>query len=64
MGNCCSGGNKDTEIDLYMSKHHRRSHIVTEKDSYEVSKQQWNPLMQNIRSKQVGEDLLVDDEVS
>ena len=42
MGTCASGGNKDTEIDLFLSKHHKLNKITTNKDCYEVSKQQWD----------------------
>lgn len=39
MGNCASGGNKDTEVDLFLMKHHQVNKIVTDKNCYEVSKQ-------------------------
>ena len=38
MGGCASGGNKDSEVDLYMNKNHKRAFIKTNKDDYEVSK--------------------------
>lgn len=37
MGACNSGGNKDTEIDMYMEKYHKPKHIKTDKNSYEIS---------------------------
>ena len=40
MGTCASGGDsRDQEVDLFLSKHHKRA-IVTDKSCYEVSKQQ------------------------
>ena len=38
MGNCGSGGHKDAEVDMYMSKHHNKG-VSTDKNGYEVSKQ-------------------------
>lgn len=39
MGGCSSSAHdKDNEVDLYMSKHHKRNHISTDKASYEISK--------------------------
>lgn len=51
MGACNSGGNKDTEVDMYMQKHHKRSTIVTDKNNYEISKQQFSAMSINIKSK-------------
>ena len=38
MGGCASGGNKDTEIDLFLKKHHGYNPITTDKNQYEISK--------------------------
>jgi hypothetical protein len=38
MGGCASGGQKDTEIDMYLKKHHKTSNVSTDKNCYEISK--------------------------
>jgi hypothetical protein len=56
MGSCASGGHKDTEVDLFLTKHHKVNHITTDKNSYEVSKQQFDPKMHNLKAKRVADD--------
>jgi hypothetical protein len=60
MGACgCGGDSKDSEIDMYMDKHHR-AHIVTSKDNYEVSKLTLSKTA--VVAQKAQKELLIDDE--
>lgn len=62
MGGCASGGNKDTEIDLFLMKHYKGVGS-TDKESYEISRQQWDPKLHNLVAKPVEDAFKINDEV-
>jgi hypothetical protein len=62
MGSCSSSESKDTEIDLYIDKHHKRNEIFTNKDHYEISKQQFSLIASKVAAKKISDDILINDE--
>ncbi|CDW84418.1 UNKNOWN [Stylonychia lemnae] len=63
MGSCSSGPSKETEIDLFLQKHHKLGQVHTDKNAYEVSKQQFDPKLANMVLQQLGDQYLINDEI-
>lgn len=62
MGGCASGGNKDVDVDIYMQKHHKRTEIKTNKEDYEISKQNFEGTFSTIQAKKVPDELQFNDD--
>lgn len=63
MGGCNSGVSKDTEIDLFLKRHHKLGEVETDKSCYEVSQQQWDPKKVLMILQMQGDQLAIEDEV-